>query len=57
MDDAPSFQMGAYQWNQILPELLQKYALTTDAWERISNIGDSNEEIQAQLNEMIEKIE
>ena len=57
LDDAPSFQMGAYEWNQTLPELLQRYALIPDAWERISEIGDRNGEIQAQLNKMIEKIE
>lgn len=57
LDTAPSFQIGAYKWNQTLPELIQRYALTPDAWERISEIGDQNEEIQAQLNEMIEKIE
>ncbi|MFX1286767.1 MAG: hypothetical protein ACFFB5_24225 [Promethearchaeota archaeon] len=57
LDDAPSFQMGAYKWNQKLPEILQRYALTPDSWERISEIGDLNEELQAQLNEMIEEME
>ncbi|MFX0170405.1 MAG: hypothetical protein ACFE9L_00640 [Candidatus Hodarchaeota archaeon] len=57
LDDAPSFQMGAYQWNQILPDRLQKYALTIEAWERISNIGDNNDEIQEELNKLIEEME
>ncbi len=57
LDDAPSFQMGAYKWNQILPEILQRYALTPDAWERISEIGDLNETLQTQLNEMIEEMD
>ncbi|MFX0051461.1 MAG: hypothetical protein ACFFAJ_17300 [Candidatus Hodarchaeota archaeon] len=57
LDDAPSFQMGAYQWNQILPDRLQKYALTTEAWERISNIGDNSDEIQEELNKLIEDME
>ncbi|MFX0125370.1 MAG: hypothetical protein ACFFAE_17205 [Candidatus Hodarchaeota archaeon] len=56
LDEAPSFQMGAYQWNQALPEILQRYALTPDAWERISEIGDQNEEIQAQLNDLLEEM-
>jgi len=57
LDDAPSFQMGAYEWNQILPNRLQKYGLTSEEWERISNIGDMSEEIQDQLNKLIEKLE
>lgn len=56
LDDAPSFQMGAYQWNQKLPELLQRYAITSDVWERISEIGDRDDELQAQLNELIEEM-
>ena len=57
LDDAPNFQMGAYQWHQVLPEYLQQYGLSIDVWERISTIGDNNDEIQEQLNQMIEKIE
>ena len=57
LDDAPSFQMGAYEWNQILPGRLQKYGLTSEEWERISNIGDMSEEIQDKLNELTEKLE
>ncbi|MFX0120429.1 MAG: hypothetical protein ACFE9A_13695 [Candidatus Hodarchaeota archaeon] len=57
LDDAPSFQMGAYQWNQILPIILQRYALSSETWERISEIGDQNKEIQAQLYDMIEEME
>ena len=56
LDEAPSFQMGAYQWNQKLPEILQRYAITSDVWERISEIGDHNDELQAQLNELIEEL-
>jgi len=57
LDDAPSFQMGAYQWNQILPDRLQKYALTSEAWERISSIGDYDDEIQEELSKLIEDFE
>ncbi len=57
LDESPSFQMGAYLWNQILPERLQHYGLTVDAWERISIIGDNNDEIQDQLNRLIEQLE
>ncbi|MHA2297216.1 MAG: hypothetical protein ACXAEU_04850 [Candidatus Hodarchaeales archaeon] len=57
LDEAPSFQMGAYQWHQVLPDKLQKYGLTSEEWERISGIGDNNNELQDQLAELIEKLE
>ncbi|MFX0183724.1 MAG: hypothetical protein ACFE95_11630 [Candidatus Hodarchaeota archaeon] len=57
LDDAPSFQMGAYQWNQVLPDRLQKYALTSEAWERISSIGDNDDKIQEELSKLVEDIE
>lgn len=33
----------------ILPKLLVRYAITLEEWERITNIGDSDEDIQAEL--------
>ncbi|MHA2293428.1 MAG: hypothetical protein ACXACK_14810, partial [Candidatus Hodarchaeales archaeon] len=57
IDNAPSFQIGAYKWNQILPQLLQKFALDIDGWERISNLGDTNETLQAQLDKLTSKME
>ncbi|MFX1505741.1 MAG: hypothetical protein ACFFDC_06455 [Promethearchaeota archaeon] len=56
LDDAPSFQMGAYQWNQALPIILQRYAITSEVWERISEIGDQDSNLQAQLNQLMEEI-
>ena len=56
LDDAPSFQMGAYRWNQALPIIFQRYAITSDVWERISEIGDRDDDLQAQLNQLIEEI-
>ncbi|MHA1970000.1 MAG: hypothetical protein ACW964_19680 [Candidatus Hodarchaeales archaeon] len=56
LDDAPSFQMGAFHWHQILPERLQRYGLTTEVWERISVIGDNNDEIQEQLSQLSEQL-
>lgn len=49
LEDAPSFQMGAYQWNLVLPSRLQSYALTEETWERLSSIGDSCDELQDQI--------
>ena len=56
LENAPSFQIGAYKWYQMLPDRLQVYGLNNDEWERISNLGDSCSEIQDQLNELIEKM-
>ena len=55
LDDAPSFQMGAYQWNQILPLRLRRFAISPENWDIISNVGDNSEELQAQLADLIEK--
>jgi hypothetical protein len=53
LDEAVSFQMGAYEWNLILPARLQTFALTADAWERISALGDDSEELQNQLADLV----
>ncbi|MFX0122599.1 MAG: hypothetical protein ACFFAE_03120 [Candidatus Hodarchaeota archaeon] len=57
MDGAPSFQMGAYKWNKVLPQRLEMYGMTLEEWERISGIGDNSEEIQNQLQQLIDKLE
>ncbi len=57
MENAPSFQMGAYKWNKLLPERLEMYGITFDEWERISTIGDDNDEIQDQLSVLVERLE
>ncbi len=56
LDSAPSFQMGAYKWYQMLPKRLRKYGITNDEWERISTIGDNCDEIQDQLSRLVEKL-
>jgi hypothetical protein len=55
LDEAPSFQMGAYQWNLILPHRLQAFALTTESWEKLSSIGDNSNELQEQLADLVER--
>ncbi len=55
LDDAPSFQMGAYEWNLLLPSRLQYYALTEDAWERLSAVGDECDELQNHIALLIEE--
>jgi hypothetical protein len=53
LDEAVSFQMGAYEWNLILPARLDTFALSVDAWERISTLGDDCEELQNQLADLV----
>ena len=53
LDEAVSFQMGAYEWNLILPARLDTFALSADAWERISALGDDCEELQNQLADLV----
>jgi len=57
MDGAPSFQIGAFKWNKVLPQRLEMYGITSEEWERISEIGDENDEIQDQLQQLVEKLE
>ena len=55
LEDAPSFQMGAYQWNLVLPSRLQSYALTAEAWEKLSTVGDNCDELQSQIALLVEE--
>ena len=55
LDAAPSFQMGAYEWNLILPSRLQSSALTEDAWESLSEVGDECDELQSQITQLVEE--
>ncbi|UCE12574.1 MAG: hypothetical protein JSV04_10305 [Candidatus Heimdallarchaeota archaeon] len=57
MDHAPSFQMGAYKWNKLLPSRLQMYGMTFEEWDRISGMGDNNQEMQDQLAQLLERLE
>lgn len=57
IDASPSFQMGAYHWNQILDKRLEKYGINQEEWERISSLGDNDTEIQDQLALLVEKLE
>jgi len=56
LDKAPNYRDGVYRWNLILPDRLQSYGLTKEAWERISRTGDSDSKIQEQLNKILKRI-
>ena len=57
LDSAPTFQLGAQEWCQKLPNKLQKYGLNVEEWERISTVGDNCDAIQSQLDELLTKID
>ncbi len=56
LDKAPNYQEGVYRWNLLLPDRLQSYGLTEDAWKIISAIGDLDDKIQEHLSYLLKKI-
>lgn len=56
LDKASNYRDGVHRWNLILPDRLQNYGLTKEAWERISRTGDSDPKIQEQLNKILKRI-
>ncbi len=56
LDKAPNYREGVYRWNLLLPDRLQAYGLTNDAWNRISRIGDSDPKIQEHLNHILKEL-
>jgi len=56
LDKAPNYQEGALRWNMILPDRLQEYGLTEDAWNKISSLGDSDPLIQQRLSLLMKRV-
>ncbi len=56
LDRAPNYQEGVYRWSLLLPDRLQNYGLTEDAWQNISSTGDSDPKIQEHLGLILRKI-
>ena len=56
LKNAKDYQEGAYRWNIILPDRLQEYGLTLDAWNKISSIGDNDPIIQGELKKILAAI-
>ena len=54
--NARTFQEGMYHWSLILPDRLQEYGLTLDAWEEIQSIGDNDPIIQGELQKILKVI-
>ena len=53
---ASSFQEGMSHWSLLLPDRLQEYGLTLDAWERISSVGDNDPIIQGELQKIMDAV-
>ena len=57
VDSSENYLIAANKWSQSLSDRLAIIGLTRDDWDRISTIGDNNEEIQDQVKEFIERLE
>ncbi len=56
LNNAPSYQEGVHRWSIMLPDRLQEYGLTEDAWKGISALGDRDPLIQAELTKIIQRV-
>jgi hypothetical protein len=57
LNKSKTYREGIYNWNLLLPDRLQTYGLTEEAWGRIAAIGDQDSNIQEQLTELLKKID
>ena len=56
LDKANNYQDGMKNWTVVLPERLQAYGLTREAWDRIASVADKDQGIQDYLKVLIRKI-
>ncbi|MFX0123556.1 MAG: hypothetical protein ACFFAE_07925 [Candidatus Hodarchaeota archaeon] len=56
LNKTSNYRQGLLRWNLLLPDRLQEYGLTEEAWEKIAAKGDSDEKIQEQLNRLLKSI-
>ncbi|MFW9905557.1 MAG: hypothetical protein ACFFFH_14540 [Candidatus Thorarchaeota archaeon] len=56
LNKASNYRQGLFRWNLLLPDRLQEYGLTEEAWRKIATKGDADERIQEQLNRMLRSI-
>ncbi|MHA2203110.1 MAG: hypothetical protein ACW991_05425, partial [Candidatus Hodarchaeales archaeon] len=57
VDGSENYLIAANQWSQSLPKRLAHFGITTDEWDRISTIGDNSTEIQAQVKDLLKRLE
>lgn len=56
LHESETYMEAMTKWQEILPEELSRYALTIDAWERISEICDNDDTLNALLDKVAEKL-
>ncbi len=56
LNNASNYRQGLFRWNLLLPDRLQEYGLTVEAWKGIAAQGDADERIQEQLNRLLRSI-
>jgi hypothetical protein len=56
VNKAENYLVAANKWSQNLPGRLSGFGLTRDEWDRISTIGDNDEEIQNQVMKLIDRL-
>ena len=56
LNKASNYRQGLFRWNLLLPDRLQEYGLTVEAWKGIAAQGDADERIQEQLNRLLRSI-
>ena len=56
LNKASNYRQGLFRWNLLLPDRLQEYGLTEEAWHKIARLGDADEKIQEQLNQILRSV-
>ncbi|MHA2202726.1 MAG: hypothetical protein ACW991_03475 [Candidatus Hodarchaeales archaeon] len=56
LNKASNYRQGVFRWNLLLPDRLQEYGLTIEAWQKIAAKGDADEKIQEHLNQLLRSI-
>ncbi|MFX0015276.1 MAG: hypothetical protein ACFFB2_09250 [Promethearchaeota archaeon] len=56
LNNASNYRQGLFRWNLLLPDRLQEYGLTEEAWHKIAAKGDGDEKIQEQLNRLLRSL-
>jgi hypothetical protein len=56
LNKASNYRQGMFRWNLLLPDRLQEYGLTEEAWHTIAAQGDADERIQEHLNKILRGI-
>lgn len=56
LNKTSNYRQGLFRWNLLLPDRLQEYGLTEEAWRKIAAQGDADEKIQEHLNRILRSV-